>query len=146
MESRSKIVKKFLAIIILFCLADFGCRSSPAGEVKLVLDQYDEINKDYVVSMKEYHKEKRLDSIQRDLGMIKDRCAKIVKIDLSRAPSDFNKAFSNLASFGCDAKSIEDMTTYEGDPKTRLFHVAERDLETLSVKYGYNYKNRTSPN
>lgn len=142
---KRKLTDSKLAIIFLLFigLGNFGC-SSPATEIKLVLDQYDQINKDYVSSMKQLHKEKRLDSFQQDMTLLKDRCGKIGKIDLSKTPDDFQVSFKKVALFGCEVNRFEDMATYEGDPKTKLFNEAERELETISARYGYNYKHSTS--
>ncbi len=136
--------KLAITLLLFLCLGNFSC-SSPATEIKLVLDQYDQINKDYISSMKQVHKEKRLDSFQQDMSLLKDRCAKIGKMDLSKTPDDFQVSFKKVALFGCEVNRFEDTVTYQGDPKTKLFNEAERELETTSARYGYNYKHSTSP-
>lgn len=139
MGCKRTIDKRLFAIILICSLASFGC-SSPATEIKLVLDQYDQINKDYVTLMKQRHKEKGLVSFDEDLKVLQDRCKKIGKIDLSKTPTDFRPPFTRVALLNCDARGIEDLTFYDGDPKARSSQDAIRDLETISARYGHNYK------
>lgn len=134
-------------IFVLVALAasiSFGC-TNPATEIKIVLDQYDQINQDYFASMKQLHKDGRPDTFSQDLALLRDRCSKVRRLSLEKTPADFQAAFNKVAYSGCENKSIADMTTYEGDPRTKLFREAEKDLELVCSRYGYDYKHSSKP-
>lgn len=152
MESAHFIKKKkffvgkshILGLFFLISISNFGCRN-PASEIKLVLEQYDQINQDYFSSMRKLHQDNRSDTFLQDLALMKDRCNRVRNLDISRTPSDFVAAFNKVAFSGCENKTITDMTTYEGDPKTRMFRDAEKELESVCSRYGYIYKHSSSP-
>ena len=139
MESKIPVVKTFICCFLL--LIGFSCRSNPGEKIKLVLDNYDQSIKDYDSSMRQMYKDDPNVSFQKSLKPLKDVCDKVSKIDVSETPPDFRAAFKKLNSLNCDDKnSPADLTTYEGDPKTKVYNNAKRELEEISAKYGYIYK------
>lgn len=132
-------------VFCFFLLFSLSCSLDPKEKIKVVLDNYEQINKDFDVSMREMHKNNPNVSLLQSLDAAKNRCDKLNKINTSETPTDFHAAFKKLVSIGCDnLNSPADLVTYEGDPKIKAFHDAEREIEEVSSKYGFNYKFSTS--
>lgn len=141
MKSKKLMFKTFICCLLL--VVGFSCHSTnPREKIKIVLDKYDQINKDFDSSMREMHKNNPKDvSFQQIMDALKRRCDKVNKIDTSETPPDFRAALKKMISINCDnLNSAADFTTYEGDPKKKAFHEAERELEEVAAKYGYDYK------
>ena len=139
MRNKKPTIKTLVCCLLL--LIGFGCQSNPKEKIELVLNNYDQNIKDFDSSMREMHKNNPNVSFQQSLDAIKAMCNKISKIDTSETPPDFSAAFKRLISLNCDNKnSPADLVTYEGDPKTKAYHNAKRELEEVSAKYGYVYK------
>jgi len=144
MKNKKPIIKTSVCYFLL--LISFGCSSNPSEKIKLVLDNYDQINKGFDSSMRQMYKNNPNVSFQQSLDAIRSRCDKVNKIDTSETPPDFSITLKKLISLDCDNKnSPADLVTYEGDPKAKAYHNAERELEEVSAKYGYVYKHSTSP-
>lgn len=145
MKNKKLLIKTSICCFLL--LIGFGCRSNPREKIKLVLDNYDQINKDFNSSMRQIYKTNPGDdAFLKSFYAVKSRCDKVNKIDTSETPPDFRTALKKLNSIDCDnLNSPADLGTYEGDPKTKAFHNAERELEETAAKYGYVYKHSTSP-
>jgi hypothetical protein len=145
MVRKGEKVRLKISICCLLVLLSFNC-SSPQGEIKFVLDRYDQVNKDFDAEMRHMYKDDPKNvEFKRPLDAAKNRCNIISKIDMSKTPPDFSAALVKLISIECNSLSgPADLVTYEGDPKTKAFHDAEIELEEVSARYGYIYKNSTS--
>lgn len=139
-------IKTLVCIFLL--LAVCGCRPNSEVQkekIKSVLDNFDQITKDFESNMKSYMQQAGKDvSFKKIMDDTKNMCGKLDKIDTSETPSDFQTTFKKLNSTQCDnLNSPEDFVA--SDSKTKAYNNAMRELEEVSAKYGYVYKYSTPP-
>lgn len=146
MKNKKSLIKTVACGLLLIVV--FGCSSKSEKykeKIKLAFDNFDQITKDYDSYMRQMAKDNPGLSPQLAFSSAKNMCLRLNKIDISETPADFQTAFKKKVSLECDdLKSPADQVTYEGDPKTKALNIAKKELEEVSAKYGYDYKNSTS--
>lgn len=144
MKNKNSLIKTVISGLLVALILCCNSRSENFKEkIKPALDNYHQITNDYESYMRQMAQDNPGQiSLQSELNSAKNTCLRLNGIDVSETPPDFQTAFKKRISLECDSlNSLADQVTYEGDPKTKAVNNAIRELEDVSAKYGYTYKN-----